>query len=146
MADLTVTAAQVGMVDPSKASVKSYKAGATITKGQAIAVGTDKGVDPADASTGGGYLIQFRGIALNGGGAGQGIDVFQGGQGEGALLYGFDLSGVNVGDIIYLSNTAGALADAAGDVTVPVGRVECLNDNAGTKVLRVDVNWLEDWS
>ena len=51
MADIAVTAAQVGLVDPLKATVKSYIAGATITKGQAVSMATDGTVDPSDAST-----------------------------------------------------------------------------------------------
>lgn len=136
MADITVTAAQVGLVDPTKAEVKSYIAGSTITKGQVVAIETDGTVDPADASTGGGYLIQGRGIALNGGGAGQAIDVLHNGE-----VYGFTVSGLNVDAILYLSNTAGKLADAAGDVTVRLGRVTCLADKSATKVVRVFVDW-----
>lgn len=141
--DVTVTAALVGLVDPEKATVKTYIAGSTITKGQAVAVDTDGTCDPADASTGGGYLIQFRGIALNGGGAGQAIDVCEDGE-----LYGFTLTGLNVGAILYLSNTAGALYQGGtGDVSVICGRISALADKSATLVARIHVPWAAaDWS
>ena len=135
MTDIAVTAAQVGMIDPTKASVKSYQAGSTVTKGQLVAMDTDGSVDPADANSGGGYLFeQVVGVALNGGGAGQAIDVISGGE-----VYGFTVSGKDSGDLIYASNTAGAVADAAGDVTVIIGRVSPLTDKAITEVIRLDI-------
>jgi hypothetical protein len=142
MADITVTAAQVGLVDPTKAEVKTYIAAATITKGQAVYLTTSGTTGVADASSGGGALIQGRGVALCGGGAGQAIDVLHDGE-----VYGFSVSSMNVGAIVYLSNTAGALADAAGDVTVRLGRVTCLADKSATKVVRIAVDWAAaDWS
>jgi hypothetical protein len=139
MADITVTAAQVGLVDPLNARVKSYLAGSTITKGQAVAQATDGSIDPADASDGGGYLYeQFRGIALNGGAIGQAIDVCEDGE-----LYGFTVSGMNSTDFVYLSNTAGALSTTVGDVTVYVGKVQILTDKSLTEVLRVQVIYSE---
>lgn len=39
------------------------------------------------------------------------------------VLDGYDLSGLDYGDPVYLSDTDGALADAAGTVSVVVGRV-----------------------
>jgi hypothetical protein len=137
MADITVTAAKVGLVDPEKATVRSYIATETITKGQAVYILTTGKVGLADANAAG--KIQFRGIALNGGGAGQAIDVLHDGE-----VYGFTLSG-NADAKIYLSNTAGALADAAGGTSVVCGRIVCLTDSSLTKVLRVFTQWETDW-
>lgn len=135
MSDISVTAAKVGLVDPLNATVKSYIAGATITKGQVVALATDGTVDPADASTGGGYLFeQVVGVALVGGGAGQAIDVVRKGE-----VYGFTVSGMDSGDLVYLSNTAGAAADAAGDVTVILGRISPLADKSATEVILLDI-------
>jgi len=135
MSDITVTAAKVGLVDPIKATVKTYIAGATITKGQVVALATDGTVDPADASTGGGYLFeQVVGVALSAGGAGQAIDVVRKGE-----VYGFTVSGMDSGDLVYLSNTAGAAADAAGDVTVILGRISPLADKSATEVILLDI-------
>ena len=141
--DVSITAAQIGLVDPQKAHVRSYIAGATITKGQAVAIATDGTIDPADASTGGGYLIQFRGIALNGGGAGQAIDVCHEGE-----MYGFTVSSLDVGALLYLSNTAGALAQGAtGDIPVICGRVSALADKDTTNTVYIRVRWDgADWS
>jgi hypothetical protein len=140
MADITVTAAQVAPVNPEKAVIRSYIANATITKGQAVYFLTTGKVGVADAN-GGGRLPQFRGIALNGAGAGQAVDVMQEGE-----CYGFTLAG-NADTRIYLSNTAGALADTAsvGGTTVVCGRVVCLSDKDLTKVLKITVQWEADW-
>ena len=139
MTDIALTAAQIGAVDPKKATIKSYIAGSTITKGQAVAQETDGTVDPTDASTGGAYLFeQFRGIALSGGGAGQAIDVLEDGE-----CYGFTVSGLNCGDLLYLSNTAGVLDTAAADETVYVGRVTALADGSATKIARIQTIFSE---
>lgn len=138
MADITVTAAQVGLVDPAKATVRSYIATETITPGQAVYILTTGKVGVADANASG--KQQFRGIALNGGGAGQAIDVVHDGE-----VYGFTLAG-NADSLVYLSDTAGALADANGTMTVVCGRVMCLSDKALTKVLRVFVQWEAQWA
>ena len=138
MADIAVTAARVGLVDPLKSTVHSYIAGATITKGQAVSMATDGTIDPSDASSGQGYLFeQYVGIALNGGGAGQAIDVVSVG-----LVYGFTVSGLDSGNVITLSNTAGALEGASGgDVNVYVGRVHPLTDKSVTEVIRLDMSF-----
>ena len=138
MSDITVTAAKVGLVDPLKATVRSYIATETITKGQAVYILTTGKVGVADANAAGKF--QFRGIALNGGGAGQAIDVCHDGE-----LYGFTLSG-NADAKIYLSDTVGALADSNGSYTVVAGRIVCLADSNLTKVLRVFTQWEADWS
>ena len=140
MADITVTAALVGLVDPMKADVRSYIAAATITKGQAAYITTSGTVGVADADDTG--TRQFRGIALNGGAAGQAIDVCHEGE-----VYGFTLAG-NANALVYLSNTAGALATAGsvGGTTVVAGRIVCLANKDLTKVLRVTTRWKADWA
>lgn len=139
MANIALTAAQIGAVDPKKATIKSYLAGSTITKGQPVAQATDGTVDPADASNAGGYLYeQFRGIAISAGGAGQAIDVLEDGE-----CYGFTVSGKNCGDLLYVSNDVGRIADAVGDKTVFVGRVTALTDGSATKVSRIQTIFSE---
>lgn len=140
MADIAVTAANVGLVDPIKSVVKSYIAAAAIAKGQAVYQNTSGKTDLADANGSG--TLQFRGIALNAAAAGGAVDVCEDGE-----LYGFDLSGLNYDARVYLSNTAGALADAAGGTTVVCGRVNALTDHPTlTKVLRVFVNRATEWA
>ncbi len=138
-ADITVTAAKVGLVDPMKATVKSYIASTTITKGQAVYITTAGKVALADDNASGAH--QFRGIALNGGGAGQAIDVCEDGE-----LYGFTLTNVAYDGICYLSQTAGALYDTAVGNNIVCGRAVPLADPDLTKVLRVFVQREADWS
>lgn len=130
MADITVTAAQVAAVFPKDAKIRSFVAGEAITKGQAVYLTTAGLAGVADANAAG--KQQCKGIALNGVGAGQAVDVLMEGE-----AYGFTVSGLNVGALVYLSDTAGALADGAGTMTVVVGRVMALSDKDKTKVLEL---------
>jgi hypothetical protein len=132
MGDLTVTAAQVAAVFPEKAEIYSGIAGVTITAGQAvyiIASSGKLGLADENASAEASAVI---GIALNGGGAGQAIDVLRRGH-----VYGFTLTSEDYGEMVSLSATAGALLDT-GATTSVVGRVEALADADLTKVLYVD--------
>ena len=127
MGDITVTAARVGLVDPLKAIVKSYIALEAILKGQAVYIAAATGkVGLADENGAG--TLQFRGIALCGGGIGQAIDVVEDGE-----VYGFTLEG-DYDAIIYLSATPGALATTG---SVVCGRIAPMSNAALTKVLRL---------
>lgn len=140
MADIVVTAAQVGLVDPMKAFVKSYKCAVAITKGQSVyilAAGT-VGLADANASE---PAPQFRGIALQSGAAGQTIDVCHEGE-----LYGFAVSGLDVGALLYQGNTAGALADGAASPSVIAGRVSVINTPTPTKVVMIRTRWDGTWA
>lgn len=132
MGDIAVTAAQVAVCFPERAEIFSGIAGATITAGQAvylIAASGKLGLADEDASAEASYVF---GIALNGGGAGQAIDVLRRGH-----VYGFTVSGLNYALPVSLSNTAGALLDT-GATTNIVGRVVPLTNSDLTKVLFVD--------
>lgn len=140
MADISVTAAQVGVVFPLLAEIYHFICAETITAGQAVYQLSDGTIGVADANAGG--KGQFRGIALEGGGAGQAISVLKRG-----FVYGFDLSGMNADALAYLSDTAGAIADAASiTLAVNVGRVGVLTDATPSKVLWVEADWLRDWA
>jgi hypothetical protein len=139
MADLTVTAAKVATIDPLKAEIYSGIAAETITAGKAVYQTTSGTVGIADANVA--NKQQIRGIALNGGGAGQAIDVLKRGR-----VYGFTLTDQTYDDPIFLSDTAGALADAAGTLTVPCGLVVAMSDASLTKVLYLDCRWNADWA
>jgi len=139
MTDIVVTAAQVSVVYPEKAEIFDFIATEAITKGQAVYQLATGKVGVADANASG--KQQFRGIALNKAAAGQAVSVLIRGH-----IYGFTVSGLNGDALAYLSDTAGALADAAGSMTVPVGRVVALPNPALTKVLFVDVPILTTWS
>lgn len=139
MADLTVTAAQVAAVFPNDARIRSKIAVESLTRGDAVYYTTAGKAGKADANVAG--KQQFRGIALETVGSGQAVDVLEDGE-----VYGFTLSGVNHDALIYLSDTAGKLADAAGTMTVQVGRVAGLSDADITKTIRVFADPMRQWS
>lgn len=140
MTDIALTAAQIAPVYPEKAEIYDFIANAAITAGQVVYVLTTGKVGVADANDSG--KEQAVGIALKAAAAGQPVSVLKKGH-----VYGFTVSGMNAWAAAYLSNTAGALADAAGAMTVNAGRVVCLPDGASlTKVLYVDFDWLRAWS
>ncbi|MBN1815383.1 MAG: hypothetical protein JXA14_26360 [Anaerolineae bacterium] len=139
MSDITVTAAQVARVfddNSGKNEIYDGIAGETITAGLALYIkGSDGKLYKADANAGS-DAEEFRGVALNGGGAGQAISFIKRG-----CVYGFDLSGMNAEALAYVSDTAGALADSAGSVSVIAGRVFRLSDKDQTRVLFVEADW-----
>lgn len=140
MTAIVVTAANVGVIDPTKSVIKSYMAGATITKGQAVYLATTGLAGVADGNGSG--TKQFRGVALAGVSAGESVDVLEDGE-----LYGYTLAALDYDVPVYLSDTAGAFDTAAGTVTVVCGRVAPLTDHPTlTKVLRVFTRREADWS
>jgi len=140
MADVTVTADQVGLVDPIKAYVKSYKCGEAITKGAIVAMNTDGTLMIADSTDGAvDYKFeQVQGVALQAGAAGAYIDVCQDGD-----VYGFSVSGLNAGAILWLSQTAGKLATTDVGATTYVGRVTALPTPTPTLVVRIQIIFAE---
>jgi len=142
MADIAVTAAQVEAIDPLQAEIYNFIASATITQGQVVYILAAGTVGVADATTAGG-LYQARGIALNGGAAGQAISVLKRGR-----CAGFTVSGMNPSAPLFLSETAGALASAtpAGTGTeVVCGIVVAMPDKDVTDVVYADFRWRGDW-
>lgn len=142
MADIVVTAAQVAAIDPLQAEIYNFIASATITAGQVVYILAAGTVGVADATTAGG-LYQARGIALNGGAAGQAISVLKRGR-----VAGFTVSGMNPSAPLFLSETAGALASAtpAGTGTAVVcGIVVAMPDKDATDVVYADFRWRGDW-
>lgn len=134
MTDLALTAAQISPVNEIEYEAWTLIAGAAITRGQAVAISTAGKAIVADASTGDAGN-GCRGIALNAAGIGDAVTILVHG-----ALYGFTITQA-YDAAIYLSNTAGALADAAGDVSLKVGRVRPMHDGATpTKVLYVNLS------
>ena len=113
MADITVTAANVGISDPIKANTVTGIAAVAITAGQAGYMNSSGKIALSDASAAG--TAKFDGIAVEGVGAGQAVTLAEG------EMTGFTLAG-NYGSLLYLSDTAGALADAAGTPTRAISR------------------------
>lgn len=133
MSAIALTAAQVSPVNEFEYEAWTLIAGAAITRGQAVAIDTNGKAVLADASTS--AQNNVRGIALNTAAAGEAVTMMVHGS-----LYGFTLSGMAYDAAAYLSNTAGGLDTAAGDVSVVVGRVRPMHDGATpTKVLYVNI-------
>lgn len=139
MTDIALTAAQIAPVYPEKAEILDFIAAATITAGQALYQTSAGKVNLADGNGSG--TLQFRGIALNGGGAGQAISVLKKGH-----CYGFTVSSVAYDAPLYLSDTAGALGDSAGSTSVNCGRVVAIPDGSLTKVVYIDADYLRTWA
>jgi hypothetical protein len=144
MADLTVTAARLRKMEAIEARLIPMIADEAINKGQVVyrkangnaglargnAVGTSKVVGVATTSVLAGVAFE----ALHYG-----------------RLAGYDLSGVDPGETMYLSAaTAGAIADTApstaGQVVVPIGTVHTMTDVPRTKFLFVDVSLSADYA
>ena len=95
---------------------------AGVAAGQGICVDPVAGkVAPANTATAG--HEQFRGIALETFGPGQGVDVLEEG-----FIAGYDLSAVPYDALIYVQDSDGVLGTTPGTKTVPVGRVVSLSD------------------
>lgn len=139
MADIALTAAQVEPCYPTKAEIYDWIAGVAITKGQALYETTTGLAGVADANDSG--KEQFIGIALKSVGIGQAVPVLIRGH-----VYGFTVAAVNAHAVLYLSNTAGALADAAGTMTVNVGKVTALPDGNHVRVVFIVADFLRAWS
>jgi hypothetical protein len=108
-------------------------AAVAITAGQIVYEDTAGKADLADASAAGTTVVPA--VALQTVGAGSAVNVLKKGHVEGftiAQAYGAQ---------IFLSDTAGALADAAGTVSVAVGRIVAMTDKDLSKVLFVDFGW-----
>lgn len=131
MTDIVVTAARVAPVNEFEYEAWTLITAEAITAGQAVAVNTAGKWALADASTA--AQNNVRGIALRGAGAGEALTAIVHGS-----VAGFTLAGA-YDSAVYLSNTAGALADGAGDVSAVVGRVKPMSDSDITKVLYVNI-------
>lgn len=140
MTDIVLVAAKIAPVYPTKAEIISGIAGVTITAGQAVYFIAASGLlGLADANVSGSQ--QFRGIALNGGGAGQAISVLKEGH-----CYGFTLSGQSYDDPLFLSDTEGVLGDSAGTLEVTAGLVVALPDRDATKVAYISARYGADYA
>lgn len=136
MADITLTAANIARVFPRADEVFTVTLAETVTKGQILYQLSTGLFGVADANASG--KQQARGVALEGGGAGQAVLILKRG-----VVAGFNVSGLDADVPVYLSDTAGALADGNGTMTVICGRVFV---NAGSKLIHFDFDWLRAWS
>lgn len=136
MSDLVVTAAGAGRVAESVQQFTGLanEALAEISPVRLTTGGKLEGADGSGAGT-----ADVIGVAVRPGGAatGQACTVLRHG-----VVEGLDLSGLAYGAPVYLSDTKGALADAAGTVSVKIGNVVPAHANRSgspDKLLLVDI-------
>jgi hypothetical protein len=140
MSDISVTTAQVSLVADTVPQWRSGIAGEALAAGDFVYMNSSTGKLWKSDASGTGDSTEVLGMVLAPAAAGSPVSyLFQG------AVYGFDLSGVGYGKKLYLSVTAGAIADAApvegGATTKTIGRCLPLNDGGvGTKTLFVDIN------
>lgn len=142
MADLVVTAARVAVCFPNHASTQIVNgvAGVALTAGQAVAIVPATGrfiLADADVVA----AAQIRGLALMSAGVGGAVSILKQG-----MVYGFTLTALNYDVQVFLSATAGALADTAATNNIKAGRVVPLTDSDATKVLYIETDWLNNWA
>ncbi len=121
MADIARDKSKIAPVWPENTEIRTYIAAANIEAGQPVYITSAGKVDLSDANGAG--TAAFRGIALETVSAGQPVSVLRRGE-----LYGYGLSSVAFDAPLYVSNTAGELADAAGGTSLLVGHVQPLAD------------------
>ena len=138
MADISIeTGRSVNPLYVEKAEIYDFVQAETLAVGDVVYLNTAGKVGKADADAAG--KLQARGIVVHK--IGNTVSIMKKG-----WLAGFDLSGVAYDGILYLSNTAGKMADAGGGTTVICGRVSSIPDNPLTKVLYVDFDWVRTWA
>lgn len=120
MADLTITAADIHIVEPV-AYMRTRTAGAAVDAGAPVYADSNGKVQEAQAD-GTAAERKVIGIAVTSAAAANDT-VSLAGPGD-LVDLGDALSSVAYGETLYLSNTAGLIADAAGSVTVNLGTVE----------------------
>ncbi len=138
MADIVDVDDRVNPID-AFAEIISVIATGTVARGQIAYQLTTGKFGVADANDSG--KEQARGVFLQAAGADQGVDLLIRGR-----CAGYTLTDQTWDDQIFLSDTAGAAADAAGTMTVPIGRVVAMTDKDLTKVIYFDFDWSVQWS
>lgn len=122
MADISLTAAQIRALTENGARVRPFTAGGTVTIGQAVYIATDGDVEPADANAGT-PAEQAIGIAVE---SYDGETSIAAGNPVSVCVFGpvSGFASMTPGDVLYVSNTVGAIADAAGSFSRVIGHAE----------------------
>lgn len=139
MADIVDVDAQIGVVFPETATIRNVIAAVSIEAGQGLYLTSSGTYGLADANAA--NRQQIRGVALEAAGAGQAISMLEEG-----LVYGYTITGMAYDDLVYVSDTAGALSTTVGTLTVQCGRIVPLADADKTKVLYFSVDRLREWA
>lgn len=139
MTDLALTASKIALVNPQDAVVDFIVCAVAVTAGQSLAVDANGKAVLADADVGGAQ--QTRHLALEAGAIGQTINALTRGR-----VFGFTITQAYDAPI-YQSDTAGALGDSVGTLTVPVGLIKAISDDPTlTKILDFNPRRREDHS
>lgn len=141
MADLAITAAQIAIVNIDDCAKFKGVVAETVTAGQPVFLDSNGKYQLADANAAGEQ--QLRGLTLEAGVDGQTISILREG-----LVYGFTLTSQSYDDPIFLSDTVGVLADAAGTLSVSAGIVSQHTKDVATieKVLYFRARWGADYA
>lgn len=141
MANLAITVAKIAVIKPEDAEVVQIIAAETVTAGQPLFFDSNGKGALADANAAGEQ--QARCLSLEAGVAGQSISALKQGYVE-----GFTLTDQSFDDPIFVSDTVGVLADAAGTLEVPVGLVVPIAKDSSTisKVLYLRFRWGADYA
>jgi hypothetical protein len=134
MAAITVTAADVGLVRAEENGLLTGPVNEAIDAGEYVVQDPTTGhLELGDASAL--STATHGGVAVATVAAGQYLTAVR----DGLVDLGDALDGLNHGDAVFLSNTAGGLDDATGTVTKRIGFVEGVFANGATadKLLRV---------
>jgi predicted RecA/RadA family phage recombinase len=136
MADLAIADTEnVRRVTPRRDSVGKAIAAVTIAPGDVLYLDATSGkAKLGDGSTAATAVIV--GVALNDALAGQAVEYLKSGK-----IGGFTVSGLSFGDYVYLSDTAGKIADAAGTVSLVLGQIVASTDDTPVQQLYIDINY-----
>lgn len=123
---------ELNAVFPEVAEIRDFREAETLAVGDVVYINSAGKVAKADGSAAG--TAHVRGIVVKR--QGSTVSVMKRG-----YLGGFDLSGVAYDAPLYLSDSTGKLADAAGTKSNVVGRVSNLSNDSLTKILYVECDW-----
>lgn len=135
MAQVTVTPAQVAVLYPQKAIIYDRIAAVALEVGQVAVLNTAGRAVLGAAGTAPG--TKNPGLVLTKAGPGQACSVLKEGH-----VAGFNVSALNVGASVFVSDTAGQLGDAAGTVSTLIGSVDAVAEAGGpVKVVYIEADW-----
>lgn len=135
MADIVVTNSQVAVIDREQSEIYPMVPAVALLQGQAVYLNNAGKAALAIATAAG--TVKTGGIALEKAGVRAGVSILKKGK-----VGGFAVSGLAYGALIYSSDTAGAVADAAGTSSQVVGKVVPMSDQDLTKVIFFDFPWM----
>jgi hypothetical protein len=134
MSDIALdTTRELNVVFAETAEIRDFREAETLAIGDVVYLSSTGKVAKADANAAG--KQQARGIVVKR--QGTTVSVMKRG-----YLGGFDIAGLAYDAQVFLSDTAGKLADAAGTLPVPCGRVSCYTNDSLTKILYVNFDWV----